>query len=52
MNGDLDVLAVAADRLIDTVVDDFVGEMIRSAGVGVHPRPATHGVEAAQDLDI
>jgi hypothetical protein len=52
VNGHLDVLAVAADRFIDAIVDHLVREMIWSAGVGVHPRPATHGVEAAQDLDI
>ena len=50
--GDVDALAVAGDGLVDTVVDDLVGEMIRPAGVGVHAGTATHRVETAQDLDV
>ena len=34
------------------VVDDFVREMIRTRGVGVHARAATHGLETGQDFDV
>ena len=44
---DVDFLAVAAQCLIDAVVDDFVRKMVRARGVGEHPRTATHGFEAA-----
>ena len=39
-------------RLVDTVVDDLVGEVIRPAGVGIHAGAAAHRVETAQDLDV
>jgi hypothetical protein len=42
---DIDALAVAGERLVDAVVDDLVGEMIRPTGVGVHAGTATHRVE-------
>jgi hypothetical protein len=29
-----------------------VGEVIRARRVGVHTRPASHGLETAQDLDV
>jgi hypothetical protein len=50
--GDGDLVRVARQGLVDTVVDDFVDEMVGPAGVGVHPRPAAHGVEARQYLDV
>ena len=47
-----DFLAVAGERLVDTVVDDFVGEMVWPGRIRIHARPAPHGLKAAQDLDI
>src|SRR5207248_2061147 len=41
---DVDLLAVAGDRLIDAVVDDLVREVIGALGVGVHARPPAHGL--------
>src|SRR5579863_5370091 len=52
VEGDVDSLAVARKRLVDTVVDDLVRKMIRPRGVCVHARPAAHGLEAAEDLDV
>jgi hypothetical protein len=52
VHGDVDVAAVARDRLVDAVVDDFAREMVGPARVGVHARPATNGIEAAQYLDV
>ncbi len=49
---DADRLAVAGDRLIDAVVDDFVRQVIRARGVGVHAGPAAHRVQATQDFDV
>ena len=40
------------ERLVDAVVDDFVDEVVRPTGVGVHARPAPDGLESAQDLDV
>ena len=44
---DVDLLAVAGDRLIDAVVDDFVREVIGARGVRVHARPSPDGFETA-----
>ena len=49
---DVDALAVSGDGLVDAVVDDLVGKVIRSTGIGIHARPAADRVETAQDLDI
>jgi hypothetical protein len=43
---DIDFLGMAAQRLVDRVVDDFVREMVRAGSVGVHARAAAHGLEA------
>ena len=45
-------VAMAGERLIDAVVDDFVRQMIRARGVGVHARAPAHRVQAAQHLDV
>ena len=52
VEGDVDLLAVAGDRLIDAVVDDFVRQVIGARGVGVHARAAAYGLQAAQDFDV
>jgi hypothetical protein len=48
----VDALGVAGQRLIDRVVDDFVGEMVRAAGVGVHAGPPAHRIEPAEYFDV
>ncbi len=40
------------ERLVDAVVDDLVGEVIRPGRVGVHARPSPDGLESAQDFDV
>ena len=50
--GDVDLLAVAGDRLIDAVVDDLVGQVVGPRGVRVHARAAAHGLQAGEDFDI
>ncbi len=49
---DVDLLAVPGERLIDAVVDHLVRHMVRPLGVRVHPRPAPHGLQTAQDFDV
>ncbi len=46
-----DVLRVSGQRLVDAVVDDFLHEMIGTAGVGVHARSPADRVESGQDFD-
>ena len=48
---DVDVLAVTAERLVRGVVDDFLDDVQRVFGAGVHARPLLHGFESLQDTD-
>ena len=48
---DTDLLAVPGKRLVDAVVDHFVDEVVRAAGIGVHARASPHGVEAGQNFN-
>ncbi len=55
MDRDLDVVAVAGQRLVDGVVDDLVDEVMQSARAGradVHARALAHGIETAEDRDL
>ena len=52
VDGYLDLLAVSRKRLVNTVVDNFVREVIRPGRVGVHARPAAYGFKPAQDFDV
>jgi hypothetical protein len=50
---DLDVLAIAGQRLIDTVVDQFVDQMVQALGAGVadvHSRTLADVGRVAEDL--
>ncbi len=49
---DGDFLGVSRQRFVDAVVDDLVRQMVRARGVRIHPRPAPHGLQAAQDFDV
>ena len=46
-----DVGRVPGERLVDAVVDDLLGEVVRTLGVGVHARARPYRVEPAQHLD-
>jgi hypothetical protein len=52
VQGDVDRLRVAGERFVDRVVDDFLREVVRPRGVGVHARTAFDRVEAGQDFDV
>jgi hypothetical protein len=47
----LDRAGVPGQGFVDTVVDDFLGQVVRPAGVGVHARPLANRVEAGEDFD-
>ena len=52
---DVDLVAVAGERLVDRVVDDFVDEMVqprRAGGADVHRRALADRLEAFEDLDF
>ncbi len=52
VDGHLDLAAVARERFVDAVVDDFVREVVGPTGVGVHARTTPDGLESAQDFDV
>jgi hypothetical protein len=50
--GYIDSAAVTRQRFVNAVIDDFLGKMIGTGGIGVHARPPPDGFEATQDLNI
>jgi len=51
MQDDLHRARVAGEGFVDAVVDDFLGQVVGSRGVGVHARALAHRVEAGEDFD-
>lgn len=51
MENDLYRLGVPGQGFVDTVVDDFLGKVVRPTGVGVHAGAFAHRVEAREDFD-
>ncbi len=55
VQGDVDLVAEAGQRLVDGVVDDFVDEMMQPGRTGrpdVHRGPLAHRLETLEDLDL
>ncbi len=52
MDDHFDRLRMAGERLVDRVVDDFLRQMVRARGVGVHARAALDGVKARKDFNV
>ncbi len=55
VDDDLDPVAGAGQRLVDRVVDDLLHEVVQAPEVGradVHARPAAHGLQSLQDLNV
>ena len=44
----VDAFGVPCQRLIHTVVDNFLRQVIGPTGVCIHPRPLAHRIQAAQ----
>ncbi len=49
---DLDRFRVPGQRLVHRVVDDFLRQMVRARGVGVHAWAAFDRVQAGEDFDV
>ncbi len=49
---DIDFTGVTGKGFIDTVVDDLLGQMIRTGGIRVHPRALSDRVEACENFNI
>ncbi len=47
----LDRAGMPGKGFVDTVVDDFLGQVIGPRGVGVHARALAHRIEAGKNLD-
>ena len=53
LDGDLDVVAVAGEGLVDGVIDDLVHQVVQSAGAGgadVHAGAEAHGLQPLEHL--
>src|SRR5690606_16309338 len=46
VQGHLDLTRMTGQGFVNTVVDDFLGQVVRTGGVGIHPRAFANGVEA------
>ncbi len=46
------LLGMAGERFVDGVVDDFLRQMVRARGVGVHAWAAFDRIQAGEDFDI
>ena len=54
MNGDVDLVAVPGQRLVDGVVDDLVDQVMQSrtgSGTDIHGRALAHRGQAFEHLD-
>jgi len=51
VQNDLHRPGVASQGFVDAVVDDFLGQVVGPAGVGVHARPLADRVKAREDFD-
>ncbi|MNS58305.1 hypothetical protein D3C72_912200 [compost metagenome] len=51
MEDDLHRTGVTGQGFVDTVVDDFLGQVVGAAGIGVHARPLADRVKAREDFD-
>jgi len=49
---DFDGFRMARQGLVDGVVDDLLGQVVRAGCVGVHARTALDRVQAAEDFDV
>ena len=55
VDGDVDLVAVPGQRLVDRVVDDLVDEVMQPRLAGradVHRGPFAHRLEAFENLDL
>ena len=55
VDGDLDVVGLAGERLVDRVVHDLVDEVVEPAlarRADVHAGPLADGLEALEDRDV
>jgi hypothetical protein len=48
----VDALGVAGQRLVDRVIDDFVGKVVRTAGIRVHAGSSAYRIEPAEYFDV
>jgi hypothetical protein len=51
MQNHLDGAGVTGDGLVHAVIDDFLRQVIGTAGIGVHPRTPAHRIESAEHFD-
>ena len=48
MQGDVDILAITAERFVGSVVDHFLDDVQRVVGAGIHAWPVTNRLQALQ----
>ena len=51
MEDNIDLFSMARQRLIDRVIDDFLSQMIRAGGVGIHAGTLSDRLQTSQDFN-
>jgi len=51
VQGDVDLLREAGQRLVGGVVDDFLDDVRRAVGAGVHAGALAHRLQSLQDAE-
>ena len=51
MQHDVNVFGETGQRFIGGVIDDFLDDVCRRIGAGVHARPLAHGFEPLEDTE-
>jgi hypothetical protein len=52
MQSDLYLAGISSYSLVDTVIYDFLGQVIGPGGIGIHTRALTNRLQSTQYLDI
>lgn len=47
----LHLVRMTGQRFVDTVIDDLLGQVIGSTGIGVHPWAAPHGIKTTENFN-
>jgi len=52
MQRNFDIIAIARQGFVNTVVDNFLDQVIGLGGIGVHAGAALYRLKSLQDFDI
>ena len=51
MQNNVNLFCVTSERFIDRVINNFLRQMVRARGVGVHARALAHRIKTGQNFN-